>query len=198
MRDELDPAAPDPAALAVLFDRSVVGVAVIGSDDRLLAINTKFAEVLGYVPRELVGRTWMDVTLMADRDIDKANIQEVRSGKRNSYAFFKRFTHKDGRAVPLNVQVDAVGNGDNRLLLKQSYAPAVQAAGDPLAAEKLRAEMRRSMWHMGVGVATGFAFAALGTYANNPTVTTVGAFIALAVLGGVQLVDKWRSLKGIP
>lgn len=188
----------DHDAAQALFDVTVVGVAIVRPDDVMERVNAKFAAVLGYSPRELEGTTWESITHRPDIEADAAMVRDVIEGRIQGYPLFKRYLHKDGRLVPMNLQVNAVRgpDGSPRLLLAQIYAPAPQVAGDPVAAEKMRAEARRAMLQIALGVLCGISFAGIGAFTQSEALLWAGGAIALVAIGGAQALDKWRTLRG--
>ena len=188
----------DAEAAQALFSVAAIGVAIVTPAGTMERVNPKFAAVLGYTVRELEGTSWQSITLRADVGPDEAMVADVVAGRVGSYTMYKRYVHRDGRQVPMNLQVNAIRGDDGRprVLIAQIYAPAAQVAGDPVAAEKMRAEAKRGMVQTVLGVFSGIGFAALGAGTGDSMITYTGALIAVVAIGGVQVLDKWRSMRG--
>ncbi len=78
------------------FDHAGVGVAIMGSDGRLIDSNAALQQVLGYTSEELSQRSFMDVTHPEDIEPDLTLAQELFAGQRDVYKLEKRFICKNG------------------------------------------------------------------------------------------------------
>ncbi|MGB8293839.1 MAG: PAS domain S-box protein [Polyangia bacterium] len=97
------------------FDQSAVGMAMVGVDGKMLQVNRRLCEIVGYPADELVKLRFQDLThpddLAADLDIHRA----MRSGEQASLLREKRYLHKDGSIVWIKLAVTAVQDADGRL-----------------------------------------------------------------------------------
>ncbi|MGD0719467.1 MAG: PAS domain S-box protein [Roseiarcus sp.] len=66
---------------------------------RILRVNRAFAQMLGYEPEELIGRTGMELTHPDDRDSDDGAYRRFLTGDNDAYVQEKRYIRKDGRAI---------------------------------------------------------------------------------------------------
>jgi len=88
------------------FQGSVVGKAVVEPRTRqILRANQVLADMLGYDPQELVGRTTVDFTCPDDRAADSAEYARLLSGETESHIQEKRYIRRDG--TPFWVRVSA-------------------------------------------------------------------------------------------
>ena len=98
-----------------VFDQSLIGMAMLDSDDVFLRVNQAFAMMLEYTPEELIGRTWQSVTNPDDRFMSAAFLQdhlayypsELRSVE-------KRYVSKSGENVFCRITTFFVDNPDNQ------------------------------------------------------------------------------------
>jgi len=81
-----------------VFDNSPVGMSLTLLDGR---INTNQAlnKMLGYSRAEMVGKKWQDITHPDDIRLTETNISSLKAGKRKIAKFVKRFFHKNGSLV---------------------------------------------------------------------------------------------------
>lgn len=74
-----------------------------------MAVNSAFAELLGYSKLELVGRLrWQDVTHRDDIEVYEREAALMSSGKQRDYKIQKRYLHKDGKHIYCVVQVSRI------------------------------------------------------------------------------------------
>jgi diguanylate cyclase (GGDEF)-like protein/PAS domain S-box-containing protein len=81
------------------FDFAAVGMAISGLDGRYLRVNSRFAAMLGYAPRDLVGKSARD--LIPEEDF--AETMEIRErlldGKIDSVTSERRYARLDGSQI---------------------------------------------------------------------------------------------------
>ena len=87
------------AEFRAIFEGAAIGIALIGSDYRLLACNPALCKLLGYSSAELTGRPYGEKTLPEDLQRDLALYRDLLSAKRDSYQDEKRYIRKDGGIV---------------------------------------------------------------------------------------------------
>ena len=96
-----------------VFDGSPVATAVVDLDGRFVQVNDALAMICGRTADDLVGRTFAEVTHPDDLAVDEELLAEVRAGLRGGYQMEKRFVHRAGHEVWVELTVstvrDAVG-----------------------------------------------------------------------------------------
>ncbi len=83
----------------LVFENSAVGVALADFDARLLAANPIFQKMVGYTEEELRLRSFLDITVEEDRDLNRMLIKELMEGKREQFQIEKRYWRKDGSVL---------------------------------------------------------------------------------------------------
>jgi PAS domain S-box-containing protein len=80
-----------------IFEYSPLGIA-IGStaDHRLLQVNPRLCEILGYTEHDLLKLTVSDITHPDDFEAELTHSQDVLTGKEPVYSLNKRYIRKDG------------------------------------------------------------------------------------------------------
>jgi len=78
------------------FDHVAVGIAHTTTDGRILEVNHKLCEMLGYSAAELLAMTTRDLTHPDDRDQQDDMRRELLDGARSHFAGDKRYVRKDG------------------------------------------------------------------------------------------------------
>ena len=81
------------------FDLSPVGIVMVGLDNRFLRCNGAFSQSLGYLPEELVGKTFTDVTYPEDIRIGIDEMMAMIKGEIAISHVQKRYVRKDGQIV---------------------------------------------------------------------------------------------------
>jgi len=93
------------------FEHTAVGVMHADREGRLLRVNRRFADMLGYAPDELVGRLFQDITHPDDMQQNLDLFLAIRAGRRNEYHMEKRYLHRDGHPVWAALTASSVRTG---------------------------------------------------------------------------------------
>jgi PAS domain S-box-containing protein len=103
------------ARFKATFDQAAVGVTHADLQGRFVRVNGKFAEMLGYGPEELVGRSHLEVTHPDDVEACTARVKAVEQGlDHGAQALEKRFLAKDGREIWTSASVSLVRDVQGR------------------------------------------------------------------------------------
>jgi len=108
--------ADSEALFHAVFDKAAVGIAQVAPDGRFLQINQQFCKLIGYSRDEVLapGFDFQKITFPDDLSADLAQVQRLLDGQDDSYQLEKRYLHKDGSAVWVNLAVhlvrDALGD----------------------------------------------------------------------------------------
>jgi len=81
------------------FEDAGIGMALVGLDGRWLRVNKAICAIVGYPAEELMQKTFQDITHPDDLNMDLAKVQELISGREQSYRMEKRYFHRDGGIV---------------------------------------------------------------------------------------------------
>jgi PAS domain S-box-containing protein len=90
------------------FDQAAVGIAHVGLQGRWLRVNHKLCEIVGYTREELAARTFQDITHPDDLEADLASLRQLLAGHISTYSMEKRYFHKDGSIVWIELTVSLV------------------------------------------------------------------------------------------
>ena len=82
-----------------VFEQAAAGIAIVTPDERLIEVNQKLCDMLGYTRDELLRLTVQDITFPDDREREQRQTREVLAGKRDAFGLEKRYRHKDGHLV---------------------------------------------------------------------------------------------------
>lgn len=87
------------------FDQSPIGAAIVTLDYHFQRVNDALCCITGYTKEELAALTFMDITHRDDIDADLQQVKRLTSGEIDQYAMEKRYIHKNGRVVWVNLHV---------------------------------------------------------------------------------------------
>lgn len=85
------------------FENAAVGMSHVGLDGRFLRVNQKFCNMVGYSREELSGKTFHEITWPEDLEADLQRVDRLIKGEIESVTIEKRYIHKDGRIVWVNL-----------------------------------------------------------------------------------------------
>lgn len=96
------------ARFRATFEHAAVGIAHVAPDGRWLRVNQKFGDMVGYCFDELLNLTFQDITYPDDLHADEACMIDMLSGKTYTCTLEKRYIHKDGHLLWINVTATLV------------------------------------------------------------------------------------------
>jgi diguanylate cyclase (GGDEF)-like protein/PAS domain S-box-containing protein len=97
---------------ATAFGEAPIGMALVGTDGRWLQVNRSICELTGYSERELLARTFQDITYPADLETDLEYVRQMLAGEIDTYLMEKRYVRKDGQIVWVQLSVSMVHVAD--------------------------------------------------------------------------------------
>ena len=90
------------------FENAAIGMALVAPDGRWLRVNRAVCEIVGYSEREMLERTFQDITHPDDLGTDLEAVRRMLSGELRSYRIDKRYIHRDGGVVWITLSVSVV------------------------------------------------------------------------------------------
>ncbi|MGK7903368.1 MAG: PAS domain S-box protein [Hormoscilla sp.] len=96
------------ARFRAMFEQAAVGIVQTGLDKRLMKINAKFCQMLGYSPAELLGKNFAEITHAGDWEADEESVRQLQRGEIEMYDRQKRYIRKDGSHLWANITVSLV------------------------------------------------------------------------------------------
>lgn len=100
------------------FNQAAVGIVLLGPDGRLLRVNRKMAQILGYSEVELLQRFFQQLSYEDDLPEEMALLKRLRAGEITDYQRERRLMRRDGSPVWVNVSVSMMrdANGSQRFI----------------------------------------------------------------------------------
>src|SRR5690606_22026365 len=87
------------------FEAAPIGIAHVDLEYHFIDVNPCFAQLLGYSAAELLGKTTIDITHPDDRNTSEQILQRLLADDLDLYRAEKRYLHRDGRIVWINLVV---------------------------------------------------------------------------------------------
>ncbi|MEO5358411.1 MAG: PAS domain S-box protein [Nitrospirae bacterium YQR-1] len=79
-----------------MFERNVAGIIITEINGKIINSNTTFQKMLGYKPKDIIGRFVYDLTHPEDIETAKNYFNEILAGYRNHYTMESRYLRKTG------------------------------------------------------------------------------------------------------
>src|ERR671921_1045873 len=98
------------------FERAATGMALVGTEGHFLRVNRSLCEILGYTERELLGKTFQEITHPDDLEIDQEHLRQLLAGEIRTYQTEKRYFHKEGHVVWALLSVSLVHDEEDEPL----------------------------------------------------------------------------------
>ncbi|MFZ1806472.1 MAG: PAS domain-containing sensor histidine kinase [Cyclobacteriaceae bacterium] len=101
-----------------IIEHAPIGIVIIDKELRWRLVNNRFCEIIGYKKKELIGKTFLDITYKEDRDNNFSYYDKLRNGTISEYSFEKRYVKKDGAIIWVRLIVSgAIANGEHSHLV---------------------------------------------------------------------------------
>jgi PAS domain S-box-containing protein len=96
------------------FEQGLVGMVMLSANRDWIEANPRFCRLLGYSEKELMGKTWVQLTHPDDLPAEENNFRQMLAKAVKGFVMDKRFLRRDGkiRYVSLSMQCMRQDNGD--------------------------------------------------------------------------------------
>lgn len=95
-------------------DKSPDPIAFVDINNRFVFCNNAWCKLLGYSESELKEKTWQDITKIEDIGSDQAEVDNIRSNKKEEYYLEKTYIRKDRSSITIKLYVHRYPeNGDH-------------------------------------------------------------------------------------
>lgn len=96
------------ARFRALFEQAAVGIAQVAPDGRLLDLNQKFCDIVGYTRDDLLTCSFQDITHQEDLALDLDHVNRLLAGGSRTYTMEKRYLRQDGSQVWANLTMSLI------------------------------------------------------------------------------------------
>jgi len=114
------------------FEQAAVGIVHTAFDGRIIRVNQRFAEIIGYSPEEIPGITYQQITLPEDLPASESMAQQISGGLASPASWEKRYLRKDGSLTWVRLSVSVQLDAEKKPL---HYITVVEDINDRKAAE---------------------------------------------------------------
>lgn len=133
-----------------IFEQAAVGIVKASLDGRLLEVNQKVCDMLGYTRQELLTLTSLDISAPEDHDVARSSLKRIANGEVATLVREKVFQCKDGSRLccnlSLNVVRTAAGRAEYVVAVIEDISPRKAAEA---AARQATARLRDGLEHLG-------------------------------------------------
>ena len=98
------------------FELAPIGIALVSPEGTFMRVNAALCELTGYSADELVKKTFQEITHPEDLDLDLDYVHQMLAGERRDYTMEKRYFHRDGHIVWVQLSVALVHDGEGKPL----------------------------------------------------------------------------------
>jgi PAS domain S-box-containing protein len=128
------------ARFSEAFTTAAVGMAIVSLEGCWLEVNPALCQMTGYSEAELQATTFQAITHPEDLDSDLAKVNQLLAGEIPAYQMEKRYLHKNGHIVWINLSASLVKDKNNQPLY---FVALVEDITDRKQAEQFRKESDR-------------------------------------------------------
>lgn len=116
--------------LREIFENASSGLVIVALDGQFIKANRQFCEITGYGNEELEQLTFKDITHPEDLDADVSYVEKLLNGALSSYHLKKRYIHKNGAHVWINLWGSVIKDKENKplYLIGQVHKASLQEA----------------------------------------------------------------------
>ncbi|HRD65626.1 MAG TPA: PAS domain S-box protein [Candidatus Competibacter sp.] len=97
------------------FEQAAVGMAHVAPDGHWMLVNDRLCAIIGYSRQELLQKTFQDITHPDDLEKDRWLTEQMLTGQIRTYSMEKRYLHKDGGIVWVNLTISLLRNAEEQL-----------------------------------------------------------------------------------
>lgn len=94
------------------FEHSAIGMALVSTDSKWLQVNKELCQIVGYSEDELLHKPSKDITHPEDVSGDHEFQQQLLRGAQDTFQREKRYLHRDGSVVWVNLNASIVKDAD--------------------------------------------------------------------------------------
>lgn len=182
--------------LRLLWQKSLVGMALVGSDGKFLEVNPMFCSLLGFTESELLNKTYQEITHPADLQFDNAMATKVLNGEIDEYVMIKRYVTKANHIVWMKLKVVRIENpetGQFELFFSQILPPIDSLYRDGEINLEISIPVRKPVKNFlrdniqwVIAFLGGIGLVLAGSWLKDNNLRELGQLIILGSVGGYQ------------
>ncbi len=98
-----------------MIESSPIGVATVSTEGLFLSVNKALSKILGYSQEQLIDLTFQEITHPDDLETDLNKVNQILNLEISSYMMEKRYFHKKGHIIWVQLNVSAAFNADGQV-----------------------------------------------------------------------------------
>lgn len=123
------------AEFRAIFNQAPVGIAKLNTKTgQFINVNKEYARIVGYTEDELLATDFQSITHPDDLAEDLRNMDNLKKGLTSEFCMEKRYLHKSGQIVWVNLIVSILGKTDDDLI--ENHIAIVEDITDKKRAEE--------------------------------------------------------------
>jgi diguanylate cyclase (GGDEF)-like protein/PAS domain S-box-containing protein len=124
-----------------LIEQAADGIVVVDSIGRITLANSRACEMLGYSPAEIAGLDLLETYQPEDRELGRHSLNQAPG---TSLRIERMLRRRDGTAIPIDVSVAWLGNGERQLIMRDITARQLAEEAQLAEERRLRSLLRIS------------------------------------------------------
>jgi PAS domain S-box-containing protein len=96
------------------FEHAAIGMAIVSLEGRWIMVNNALCNMVGYTETELLNITFRELTHPDDLGEDVKQLRRTLNGEQDSFCLEKRYLHKNGAFVSINLNAALIRDDDRR------------------------------------------------------------------------------------
>ena len=94
------------------FEQGLVGMVMLSANRDWIEANPRFCQLLGYSEKDLMGKTWTELTHPDDLPDEESRFRQILGGVVKGYVMDKRFIRQDGRILYASLSMKCMRKDD--------------------------------------------------------------------------------------
>ena len=121
---------------------SAIGIGLVSLEGRWLQVNKALLDIVGYTEDEMLESDFQTITYPDDLEQDLVFVKELFNGQRTAYQMEKRYIHKNGTLVWIQLNVSLVRDNQNTPLY---YIAQIQDITERLRVQQAMIDINTSL-----------------------------------------------------
>lgn len=96
------------------FEQGLVGMAILAANQEVVEVNQRLSRLLGYLPEELIGKAWAELTPPEDRPAEQSYFRQMLEGARGR-DLERRFLCKNGKILEAGLSMQVLKKEDGTI-----------------------------------------------------------------------------------
>lgn len=175
------------------FDFAAVGMSLVGLDGRCLQVNRSICTIFGYSESELLTKSFQELTHPDDLDSNLQYFQQALAGAIESYQLEKRYIHKLGHTVWVQLTVSLLRDAAGEPLY---FISQLQDVTQRKLTEQALQQSEAHFRNLVQNLQTGIVLQGLNTeiILANPAALDLLGLEEDQILGMTSFDDRWDAV----